>query len=63
MTKRLEKIGPTFGAEVIEAGLGGLPISWGEDGDVSFDDLTPAQKSKLTQVINAHDPEKQIESE
>ena len=53
-------IGPTFGDEVIAAGLGGLPFSWLPDGTiVGRDRLTAAQNAALDQVIAAHNPAKQ----
>lgn len=58
MTKTL---GPNFGNEVIAAGLGGLPISWGEtDADMNVADLTDAQRSILASIIAAHDPTKPV---
>jgi hypothetical protein len=52
-------LGPTFGAEVIAAGLGGLPFAWGTDGGISGrESLTPAQNATLDAVIAAHDPSK-----
>lgn len=57
--RRLDKIGPSFGDEVIAAGLGGLPFSWGDDGDIQgIENLTPAQLKKLTKVVDEHDPER-----
>lgn len=55
-TKRVA-IGPSFGAEVIAAGLGGLPFSWGEDGDIQGrEGLTEAENDRLSLVIKMHDP-------
>jgi hypothetical protein len=52
-------LGPTFGDEVIAAGLGGLPFSWGPDGDIQGRErLTPEQNSTLDGVVAAHDPTK-----
>lgn len=57
--KKLKKIGPSFSEEIFEAGLGGLPFSWGEDGMIEgVDKLTPEQLQKLEQVINNHDHKK-----
>src|SRR4051794_3167066 len=54
-------IGPTFGDEIIAAGLGGLPIGWAPDGRITGrEKLTAAQNSKLDAVIAAHDPTKQL---
>ena len=49
--------GPTFGQEVIAAGLGGLPFTWGDDGDISGrENLTQQQNAALNAVIAAHQP-------
>jgi hypothetical protein len=49
--------GPTFGDEIISAGLGGLPIGWTGAGEVTGRDaLTVEQNAKLDQLIAAHDP-------
>jgi hypothetical protein len=54
-------LGPTFGAEVVAAGLGGLAFTWGTDGVVSGrESLTPAQNAALDAVIAAHDPTKTL---
>lgn len=56
--KRLSNIGPTFGDEVIAAGLGGLPFSWGSDGDIQgVENLTAEQVNKLETVVDDHDAE------
>jgi|GEM_PF-2922949 hypothetical protein len=57
MTKQL---GPTFGDEVIAAGLGGLPFSWGATDDTitGRENLTTEQNATLDGVIAAHDPTK-----
>jgi hypothetical protein len=53
-------IGPTFGAEVLAAGLGGLPFAWGEDGAISGrENLTAGQNAALDAALAAHDPAKQ----
>ena len=57
MTKQL---GPTFGDEVIAAGLGGLPFTWG-DTDESIhgrEKLTAAENATLDDVVDKHDPAK-----
>ena len=57
MTKQL---GPTFGDEVLAAGLGGLPFAWGDTDDsiTGRENLTGEQNTTLDGVIEAHDPEK-----
>jgi hypothetical protein len=53
------KIGPTFGEELIAAGLGGLPMSWSDLGDLNFtDDVTEEQRKKVKDVLKKHDPKK-----
>lgn len=56
-----KQLGPTFGDEVIAAGLGGLPFSWGATSDDIFgrENLTDEQNTTLDGVIEAHDPTKQ----
>lgn len=49
-------IGPNFPKELEDAGLAGLPITYGADGDVQYHGLTEAQEAILQAVINAHDP-------
>ncbi|WP_199777598.1 hypothetical protein, partial [Bosea sp. FBZP-16] len=52
----MNAIGPTFGDELEAAGLGGLPISWGSDGDVQgLDGLSAKQKAGVKAVLAAHD--------
>jgi hypothetical protein len=48
--------GPTFGPEVIAAGLGGLPFSWTEDEIFGRENLDEAQNATLDEVVAAHDP-------
>src|SRR5262249_31901846 len=57
MTKQL---GPTFGDEVMAAGLGGLPFTWGDTDDSieGRQNLTSGQNSTLDSVVAAHDPTK-----
>ena len=52
-------LGPTFGDEVIAAGLGGLPFSWGATDETitGRENLTPAQNGVLDGVVAAHDPD------
>ncbi len=48
---------PTFGKELIAAGLGGLPFCWSDDGTIQHrDQLTVAQNTTLDTVIAAHNP-------
>lgn len=56
-------LGPTFGDEVIAAGLGGLPFTWMPDGTINHrETLTPAQNATLDSTVAAHDPTKQREN-
>lgn len=70
----MKPLGPTFGDELIAAGLGGLPISWTAEGVVNrgtpdrHDDdgklveglkLAAEQDAALDAVIAAHDPSAQ----
>jgi hypothetical protein len=49
--------GPTFGDEVIAAGLGGLPFSWTPTGEIfGRENLTSEQNTTLDGVIAVHDP-------
>ncbi|OWV62594.1 hypothetical protein ATY75_12280 [Rhizobium sp. N122] len=58
---KLPKIGPTFGDEVIAAGLGGLPFSWGDDGLIQGDEnLSSKQRKTLEDVAKAHNPDSVI---
>jgi hypothetical protein len=54
MTKQL---GPTFGNDVIAAGLGGLPFGWGatDDDITGRENLTPEQNARLDTVVAKHD--------
>jgi hypothetical protein len=54
--------GPTFGDELVAAGLGGLPISWSPYDLSGRENLTPTQNTQLDAVIAAHDPTKQRKS-
>jgi len=55
------KIGPTFGDELIEAGLGGLPMSWNDLGDFNFTDaVTEDQRKKVKDLLKKHDPTKRV---
>jgi hypothetical protein len=52
-------IGPTFGGELILAGLGGLDFTWGSDGSFFWGpSITQTQKNQVLAVYNAHDPVK-----
>jgi len=55
MTKQL---GPTFDDELIAAGLGGKPISWGATDDTitGRENLSAADNTTLDNVIAVHDP-------
>lgn len=57
MTKQL---GPTFGNEVMAAGLGGKPFGWGDTDDsiTGRENLSPADNTTLDGVVTAHDPAK-----
>lgn len=51
------KYGITFPQELIAAGVGGLPMSWTEDGQFIFDDsITQEQRDTVLAVAAAHDP-------
>lgn len=51
-----KRLSPTLGNELIDAGLIGLPLSWGEDGVFEFDEgaLSPEQITKLQEVVSNH---------
>jgi hypothetical protein len=53
-----KQLGPTFGNEVIAAGLGGLPFAWGDTDETitGRENLTTTQNSTLDSVVAAHDP-------
>jgi hypothetical protein len=57
-------LGPTFGDEVIAAGLGGLPFTWGATDDTitGRENLTAAQNTTLDGVVAAHDPSKRYKN-
>src|SRR5215813_11032503 len=57
MTKQL---GPTFDDELVAAGLGGKPISWGATDDTitGRQNLSAADNTTLDNVIAAHDSTK-----
>ena len=52
----LTKYGPTLGQEFHEAGVGGLPFSWNDDGAYFDPSVTEEQKSTILAVMEAHDP-------
>ena len=56
----MKQLGKTFGDEVLAAGLGGTPFSWGETDDSIHgrDALTVEENARLDEVIAAHDPSK-----
>ena len=44
--------GPSLGDEIIAAGLGGLPFTWGSDGVIEGrESLTAVQNAKLDEVL------------
>lgn len=54
----MKRLGSTFGDEIHEAGLAGLPFAWGADGDIhGRENLTDEQNATLDAVIAAHDPD------
>lgn len=54
----MKPLGPSFGDAVIAAGLGGLPFSWGDDGEIfGLINLSVQQRATLDAVIEAYDPE------
>ena len=57
-------LGPTFGQEIEEAGLGGLPFTWGATDETieGRENLTAQQDAELDEVIAAHDPTKRLEN-
>lgn len=49
-------IGPTFGEELIAAGLGGLPISWSDTGEINgLQNLSNEQREGVEEVLDNHD--------
>jgi len=53
----MKPIGPTFSEELKEAGLMGLPFSWGDDGSIAFaPSMTTEQKDAVMGVYDRHDP-------
>jgi hypothetical protein len=59
-----KQLGPIFGDEVIAAGLGGLPFSWGntDDSITGRENLTTEQNTTLDGVVAAHDPTKKLKN-
>ena len=62
----MKKIGPTFHAELMAAGLAGLPFVWREEGTFLFTTepngmgtalMTPEQVAAVEAVYAAHNPE------
>lgn len=52
-----KQIGPTFAAELVAAGLSGLPFSWSDAGVFNFDAaMTQQQRDAVTAVYTAHNP-------
>lgn len=56
------RIGPTFSEELRQAGLLGLPFSWGtETGEIYFaPDFDPDKKAQVLDVLARHDPDKSL---
>ena len=55
------KIGPTFGDELFEAGVGGLPFSWSDTGEFNGLDTLPEDvQKKVKDVLKKHDPTKKL---
>ena len=50
------EIGPSFGAELGYAGLGGLAFTWGTDGTFAWGDLTDDRQAAVEAVYADHDP-------
>ena len=50
------KYGPTLGREFQNAGVGGLPFAWHDDGVVWGNDFPEDKKATVLAVIAAHDP-------
>ena len=50
------KYGPTLGKEFHDAGVGGLPFAWGEEGVIWGDDFPEDKKAIVLAVMEAHDP-------
>jgi|ERR1700729_304655 len=50
-------IGLTFGDELIAAGLGGIPVSWGSDGNIfGLEKLTTDKQAAFNKILAAHNP-------
>jgi Spy/CpxP family protein refolding chaperone len=57
----MKTIGPSFSGEIQDAGLMGLPFSWGSDGDIQYgESITDNQRVAIEAVYDAHDSNKQI---
>lgn len=53
----MKKIGATFGAELIAAGLSGVPLSFGGNGEINFgEDVSAGDRAAVIAVYEAHDP-------
>jgi hypothetical protein len=48
--------GPTLVKELVDAGVSGLPFTWGEGGVQFGPSVTDAQKAAIQAVFEAHDP-------
>ncbi len=48
----------TFAAELVAAGVGGLPMTWDKDGNFQFDDsITQAQRDTILAVAAVNKPD------
>jgi hypothetical protein len=54
-----DDIGPTFGNELVDAGLGGLPFTWTQHGGLNYGPtITSEQRIAIEAVYEAHNPQK-----
>jgi hypothetical protein len=54
----MKPIGKNFSTELSDAGLLGLPFSWGEDGTFNFsDEITELQKTAILDAYKNHQPD------
>lgn len=52
------RLGKHFARELHEAGMDGLPFSWGEDGALNFGpEITAEQRDDILALAARHDPE------
>jgi len=52
----ISKYGPTLGKEFNDAGVGGLPFAWGEEGIIWGEEFPEDKKTTVLAVLEAHDP-------